>query len=85
MIEETETTRCGQDSPDETGSIFDRECCPLCGGTSGFHYILTIKGLQFQPWKGGDRYEASFESYDNSAKHGAYRCQDCGKIIKSNP
>lgn len=65
-------------------SIFDYEQCPLCGGASGFSYILTIRGIQSQPWKNGDAYESFFESCQSSAKHGAYRCQDCGKIIKSN-
>jgi hypothetical protein len=35
-------------------SIFDRECCPLCGGKSGFTYRATIRGTQFMPWKGGE-------------------------------
>lgn len=62
-------------------SIFDLECCPICGGKSGFSYRITMRGRQFQPWKGSDG-DAFFE--DTDTKHGAYRCDDCGKIIKSN-
>lgn len=67
----------------ETGSIFDLECCPRCGGKSGFTYKLTIRGVQFQPWKNSGE-QASFESFQMPSSHGAYRCDDCGKIIKSN-
>jgi DNA-directed RNA polymerase subunit RPC12/RpoP len=63
------------------GSIFDFESCPKCGGKTGFTYRFTMRGEQFRPWKGGDL-EASFE--DDWTKHGAYRCADCGKIIKLN-
>jgi hypothetical protein len=62
-------------------SIFDMECCPLCGGMAGFTYRATIRGTQFMPWKGSG-IDAYFD--DSDSKHGAYRCDDCGKIIKSN-
>lgn len=62
-------------------SIFDRECCPLCGGKSGFTYRATIRGTQFMPWKNG---EGNAFFADSDSKHGAYRCDDCGKVIRSN-
>lgn len=60
-------------------SVFQRECCPHCKGTGGFIYKLTIQGLQFQPWQNTEG-SPDFESL--SGKHGAYRCTDCGKIIR---
>lgn len=60
------------------------ERCPLCGGQSGFSYRLTIKGEQFQPWKNGEG-ASHFESIPHATRHGVYRCDDCGKVIKSNP
>jgi len=66
-------------SEEEKKSIFEMTCCPLCGGKSGFQYIMTMTGLQVQPWKDGN-YDGFFE--DTKTKHGAYRCQDCNKIIK---
>lgn len=62
-------------------SIFERECCPHCGGKTGFFYHATIRGQQFMPWKNG-KADAYFE--DSGSKHGAYRCDDCGKTVKSN-
>lgn len=62
-----------------TRSVFDMECCPLCGGKAGFTYRVTIRGTQFMPWKGSE-IGAYFE--DSDSKNGAYRCDDCGKIIK---
>jgi len=62
-------------------SIFERVCCPHCGGKTGFTYKATIRGTQFMPWKGGHG-DAYFE--DSDSNHGAYRCDDCGKVIKSN-
>lgn len=61
-------------------TIFDLKCCPICGGKSGFIYKAIIKGTQFMPWKGGEC-DAYFEDYGGS--HGAYRCEDCGKIINT--
>lgn len=62
-------------------SIHDMKCCPICGGNSGFTYRATIRRIQFMPWKGG-KGEAYFE--DTGGNHGAYRCDDCRKVIKSN-
>lgn len=62
-------------------SVFDLECCPECSGKSGFTYIMTMRGTQFQPWKGG-KLDAYFEA--SRTYHGAYRCDECGKIIKPN-
>lgn len=86
---QTESKPQDVEEPREEGSdaaacsIFDMECCPKCGGTTGFNYILTIRGSQFQPWKHSEL-EPSFEDLGHNSKHGAYRCDDCGKIIKSN-
>ena len=66
----------------EEHSVFDLSCCPHCGERTGFDYILTMKGIQFQPWKGVDIDPWFESSVGNSSQHGAYRCVDCNKIIK---
>ena len=52
----------------------------MCGGKEGFSYRATIRGTQFMPWK-GSKDDAYF--VDSDIKHGAYRCDDCGKVIRS--
>lgn len=64
----------------ESQTIFELEACPLCGGKSGFTYRVTTRGIQTRSWRGGDSY-GYFE--DISSTHGAYRCDDCGKIVKT--
>ncbi len=64
----------------EGRTIHELDCCPRCGGKSGFSYKLTIRGTQTQMWKGSDR-EGYFE-HDHTTGHGAYRCDDCSQIIK---
>lgn len=62
-------------------SIFELEACPKCGGKTGFSYRLTIRGTQFMPWRGSDG-GAHFN--DDDSKHGAYRCEDCNKIVRAS-
>lgn len=62
-------------------TIFDLECCPHCESKSGFTYLLTTTGIQFYPWKNSDA-EPAYTDSKSYGKHGAYRCDECGKIIK---
>lgn len=58
-------------------TIFDLDCCPHCRGKGGFTYRAVTRGVQFRSWDGESNF---FE--DTSTSHGAYRCDDCGKIIR---
>lgn len=50
--------------------------CPKCGGTTGYRYLCYIVGEQWNEWNGKG---VSFE--DLKCRHGAYRCQDCNRIV----
>lgn len=72
------------DSSPAAGSVFDLECCPYCKGTTGFRYRMYLVGTQYQGWLGQGDQNLDFVGDLNLTKHGAYRCEDCGRIIRPN-
>lgn len=53
--------------------------CPYCGGTTGYRYTATIRGVQWMEWDGTG---VSFDDLDT--RRGARRCQDCNRIVRQN-
>ena len=87
--EKTQNAGVATDSAPAAGSVFSLECCPHCGGETGFSYRLYMKCHQFRSWgdaigRKGKEAGSWTTCVDIDSRHGAYRCDDCGKVIKSN-
>lgn len=66
-------------------SVFSMRECPHCSGKSGFRYRLYLVASQYMQWA-DDREECAtgmeYQEDTSRTRHGAYRCDDCDKIIK---
>lgn len=59
------------------------DCCPHCGGSSGFYTKTTYVNVPYN-WGWDGEAQCNSEMYDNAERYDGGRmayCQDCNKIV----
>ena len=59
--------------------VINNDCCPSCGGDSGFCYTFAHRQQQLVDWNGVG---FSCDTVSQTYKRGAVRCIDCNKILE---